>query len=452
MSADQAVARFTSVLNQLRAHDRFEAGRRVLALTALGALAASAGEDEAWRRVRNVSVHGGSGFDQAAALDDVAHRVERAVPELIGVFTQALIPDLLQVRGELPGLTALAVQTLEISDVGLAGEFGRWFDEALDIVSVGRHMGEFTTPRGLAALMARLAAPSAGQRVIDPSCGLGSVLARLGDLAPHLVLSGQDRSALAAAYGRLRLYLLDQHTDIRVEDALKIETFRSEETFDRVVCNPPFGQAGADLEDTLLKQRFPDIPFRYEALFLSYCQQRLAPNGRGVVAVPYPFLSRRGREADYRKWLVSAGHVEGIVALPSGVVSWTDVPMALIVLRERPTVPWVTIVDASFVKATGRRAAERLDDENVEAVARLYFEGGEPDRHARILPEAIFAAGGDLQPSRYLVNSAAEHLDPDALYATAKEAEARADAARQAFDRLLVALSISRDNAAPLVS
>jgi len=441
MSAFQATALLTSILSQIRAYDRFESGRRVLAMIALGALAERFGEEKAWDRFRNVSAHGKALADQATALDAVACRIETAIPDLLGVFTKGLVPDVLQAGGELPGLTAIAAQALELSDLSTS-DLGRWFDESLDQVSVGRHMGEYTTPRGLADLMARLATPEPGQRVLDPSCGLGSVLGRLTELTPLLDVHGQERSNLAGAYARLRLFLLGQRAEVRIENALKVETTGfGMELFDRVVCNPPFGTAGGDLEDELLKQRFPGIPFRYEALFLTYCVEHLAPGGRGVVLVPYPLLHRKGREIEFRKQLIEAGRLEGVIALPSGVVSWTDVPLALVMVRTAPSDRSVVFVDAQFLKAAGRRAADRLDTEQAEGVARLYFEGGKSDHWVRVRPHIILAAEGDLQPARYLTESTLDRRAPRDIYAEALSAEMRAEDARKTFDEVYEALA-----------
>jgi len=107
----------------------------------------------------------------------------------------------------------------------------------------------FPTPPDLAARMVELAGIEPGDRVLEPSVGIGNILRAIVDAelsrkegpAPHVV-AVEINQALADA--------LPKHlaSDVVCEDFLKITSEHpvcpdTEGGFDRVLMNPPFGQA-----------------------------------------------------------------------------------------------------------------------------------------------------------------------------------------------------------------
>ena len=70
-----------------------------------------------------------------------------------------------------------------------------------------------------------------------------------------------------------------------------------------------------------------------EAFFVEHALRSLKAGGRAVVLLPLGFLARRSGEAIYRADLVRRGRIEGVVALPGGVIPWTELPTAILVLR-----------------------------------------------------------------------------------------------------------------------
>jgi phospholipid N-methyltransferase len=108
----------------------------------------------------------------------------------------------------------------------------------------------FPTSPALAARMVEMAGIDPGDRVLEPSAGTGNILRaivdaevsrREGGPAPHVV-AVEINQALADA--------LPKHlaSDVVCEDFLKVTSVHpvcpdSEDGFDRVIMNPPFGQA-----------------------------------------------------------------------------------------------------------------------------------------------------------------------------------------------------------------
>lgn len=434
------------ILPRMRAFGRFDGGRRLLALVALGKLAQ---RDELarkrWQEVRDVSAHYGDARRQREALFETADLIERKFSALAGIFTGALASDILHASGDLPGLVMAAHDLVERVDFVDDSTFGMWFDAAFDELSSGRDRGEVTTPRPLATLLVRLADPGEADTILDPCCGLGSILARAKSHTDNLSLFGQEVNSIAAAMARLRLFFLNAGGEIEVGDALRAPAVWSDgrRLFDRIVCDPPLGQTSSALDEGPLRERFGDLPRRYEVLFLAHCLEQLRPDGRAVILMPFGFLFRQGREAALRRRLVSEGRVEGVIGLPAGTVSWTGIPLAVVILRGAAlATSTVTFLDASFLKNLGKGPNDRLSPDHIEQLARTYFSGLEDDLCVHIDRDVVLEGEVNLQPSRFVKAPVGDRPEPGQLMRVAREAEAQAAEALERFDEILVSLGL----------
>jgi 23S rRNA G2445 N2-methylase RlmL len=140
----------------------------------------------------------------------------------------------------------------------------------------------------IAAAMVRLAEMEAGQVLVDPMCGAGTILAEALSLArPRCPGSFQvwggdrDRAAVRAAASNLRR--LGQ-TSLSSWDATQLPLANA--AVDRIVSNPPFG-----------KQLKPEetIGTLYQRMLMEY-NRILRPEGRAVLLVSdYPHLRQAAR-------------------------------------------------------------------------------------------------------------------------------------------------------------
>jgi len=110
----------------------------------------------------------------------------------------------------------------------------------------GKKAGEFYTPRQVARVLARIAAPQPGDRICDPACGSGSLLIKAAEEvgSRDFALFGQEVNRGTWGLARLNMFLhgID---GARLEwgDALndpKLVDGASLMKFDVVVANPPF--------------------------------------------------------------------------------------------------------------------------------------------------------------------------------------------------------------------
>lgn len=109
--------------------------------------------------------------------------------------------------------------------------------------------GEFYTPRGVADLLVDLADPRPGDRIMDPACGTGSVLAAAARyLAGRGPVGDNSFEAYAADRSNVRPAMLNlalhgvSVPQVELADPATLLRDRSLGRADRVLSNPPFNQ------------------------------------------------------------------------------------------------------------------------------------------------------------------------------------------------------------------
>lgn len=357
-----ATAVFSAMLARLRAVEHFAVGRRVLAVVALGRLSRFPVRQVLFGHA-HAPEQGADGYSQVRTLLlDAAGEVEAADPALQGVFTEVLIPDAFQTRFLDQNALFAAEILSRLPPPALPGEFGRWFSGRLDqIVLAGPAATEVGTPPALAELMVELAQIRAGDRLHDPCCGLGGLLAHAGLRTPDLLISGTELHPVSWALSTLRLRLLG--LDARVERGDALRSLEAEPA-DRVVCDPPLGNYAPLGSDLRLDRGRPAAGHtrRLDSLFLEKAWNALSPEGRAVVLVSQPTLFRRGPEQELRARLIGNRALEAVISLPPGTVAWTNAELALVILNRAKACDRVLFVDGAQLRTSaGPRGAVDLD-------------------------------------------------------------------------------------------
>jgi len=226
--------------------------------------------------------------------------------------------------------------------------------------------GQFFTPSNVVRMCVKILNPSAGERIIDPACGSGSFL--VASLA-HVGTEGAaniygidkeiDMVKISKAYLALmggayqNIYCLDSLAPHSWDS--QIRHVISDESFDIVLTNPPFG-AKIPVKDKNILVRYnlartwkrsgntwiqteivkPQPP---QVLFLERCLQLLRPGGRMAIVLPDGLL---GNSRDRYIWhfVFTQARVTAVISLPPETfLPSTHTKTSVIVLEKVPDRP-----------------------------------------------------------------------------------------------------------------
>ena len=254
----------------------------------------------------------------------------------------------------------------------------------------GKKAGEFYTPAAVSRLLAKLAAPKAGDTICDPACGSGSLLIRAAEEvgSDNFALFGQEVNGATWALARMNMFL---HS----KDAARIEwcdTLNSPALiegdqlmkFDVVVANPPFSldKWGADdAASDQYKRYWRGIPPKSKgdyAFITHMIEIAKRQSGRVAVIVPHGVLFRGGAEGKIRQALIEENLLDAVIGLPANLFTTTGIPVAILVFdRSREeggknqSRKDVMFIDASKGFTVGK-AQNLLEGKHIERISQIY--------------------------------------------------------------------------------
>ena len=285
----------------------------------------------------------------------------------------------------------------------------------------GKKAGEFYTPAAVSTLLAKLAAPEAGNTICDPACGSGSLLIRAAEEVgtDNYALYGQEVNGATWALARMNMFL-------HAKDAARIEwcdTLNSPALvegdqltkFDVVVANPPFSldKWGADNAPTDQYNRFwRGIPPKSKgdyAFITHMIEIAKRQSGRVAVIVPHGVLFRSGAEGRIRRALIEENLLDAVIGLPANLFTTTGIPVAILVFdRSREDGGAnekrkdVLFIDASKAFTPGK-TVNLMDKDHIDEVVRTYRMRQEIDKYSHLAePTEIEDNAYNLNIPRYV--------------------------------------------------
>jgi hypothetical protein len=173
------------------------------------------------------------------------------------------------------------------------------------------------TREDVAALMTRLVVPDGGT-VLDPACGVGTLLLPAG------VPVGQELSETNARLAAIRLLLRGAPARITAGDSLREDRLAGE-LADAVVCDPPFNERAWGYEELTGDPRWEyGLPPRGESelAWVQHCLAHVRPGGLVAILMPAAAAGRRPGKR-IRGNLLRAGALRAVVSLaPGGPDLW----------------------------------------------------------------------------------------------------------------------------------
>ena len=217
--------------------------------------------------------------------------------------------------------------------------------------AIAKTFGQFYTPQTVTASVVKEVDPRVGESVLDPSCGSCSFLAEAANYIAKKegvsmatafeTLYGTEVEFNIYAEGIMNMFinfgiLPDMKNRIREVDAL-LDMAKSEQQFDKIVANPPFGADASTFHEFYFKTTMvpkgkrmvktvgvnPEvvcsIPYpntkESAVLFFQYIIQKLKVGGRAGVVMSSTLLNDGNKEMI--QWFLESCSLEKIVINPA---------------------------------------------------------------------------------------------------------------------------------------
>lgn len=321
----------------------------------------------------------------------------------------------------------------------------------------GKKGGEFYTPGEVAALLAKLLAPTKGSRICDPTCGSGSLLIHVADEVgdKDFSLYGQEMNGSTWALARMNMFLHNKDS-ARIEwgDTLlnpKLIEGDSLMKFDVVVANPPFSldKWGAKEAEADKFNRFHrGIPPKSKGdyAFISHMiETAVEGSGRVGVIAPHGVLFRGGGEGRIRKAVIEENLLDAVIGLPEKLFFGTGIPAVILLFRKGRTTTDVLFIDASREYAEGTNQ-NKLGTEHIKKIVATYQAYATADKYAyRAKREEIAENDYNLNIPRYVDTFEPEKpVDLKAVQAEIDQLEAELVGVRKQMAAYLEELGINK--------
>ena len=294
----------------------------------------------------------------------------------------------------------------------------------------GKSKGQFYTPAEVSRVIAGIlgiggANPTAQTTAYDPTCGSGSLLLKVADVAgTQISLYGQEKDVATQGLARMNMILHGFATaEIAGGNTLVAPIFmdgNALKRFDYVVANPPFSDKewsmGLSPEEDVFMRFSCGIPpaKNGDFAYLLHIIASMKATGKAVCVLPHGALFRGNAEAGLRQWLIRQGYISGIIGLPANLFYGTGIPAALIVLDKENAQArkGIFMIDASqgFAKDGPKN---RLRERDIHKITDVFSSRREIPGYSHTASHAEIEKNGfNLNLPRY-INNAAKEIEQD---------------------------------------
>lgn len=337
----------------------------------------------------------------------------------------------------------------------------------------GKKAGEFYTPQQISNILSAIVTldsqePKAGLRrklgsVFDFACGSGSLLLnvrhRMTEAGGSIGrIYGQESNITTYNLARMNMLLhgvKDTEFEIWHGDTLKNDWDWLRETnpakkpkFDAVVANPPFSYRWEPKDEASQDPRFNNHGVAPKSAadfaFLLHGLHYLKDDGVMAIILPHGVLFRGGKEAEIRTKLLTDGHIDTVIGLPSNLFYSTGIPVCILVLKKCKKPNDVLFINAADHFVKGKRQ-NQLTDEHIQRIVSTYQNRTEQERYSRrVSMERIAKEGYNLNISRYISTAEAEkEIDLQTVHAELAAIELQINEAKARHNTFLVELGLS---------
>ena len=267
--------------------------------------------------------------------------------------------------------------------------------------SAGRVSAECGTPESISKLAIKILNIRENENIADFGSGVGDFITSISENNYKNNVYGIEINTYSCEISKIRAELFAaNNVVVELGDMFAVADDRK---FDKIFSNYPFGMrlinlnASTEYVDSLLK-RMPEIKRATSAdwIFNSLLLDHLEDDGKAV-AIMTNGSTWNSIDQKIREYFVRNGLIEAVIALPSKLFEFTNIPTTMIVFSRNNKS--VRLIDSTAICEQGRRQ-NIITDTNIDQIIRLLNEHGEQAITVdfKTLQQNEFV----LNPSRYL--------------------------------------------------
>lgn len=267
-----------------------------------------------------------------------------------------------------------------------------------------------STPPEINNLLTKLIAVEDGSDVCDPFCGLGTSLIKLyknnDDISMNIF--GQERDEKSYFYCIMNMFIngilnfvikngdtmsnprfITGNNSLRKFDLILSDTLGS---YDNWSDNFPLNERD-EIKDVFDRFIF-GIPSkkRGEFAYLLHILHSLKDNGRAFALVPHGILYRGGVDEKVRRSLVEMNVIDAVIGLPENLLSWTKIPLIILVLNRKKDTDKTLFIDGAFKeKYKQTRTINIFQGEDIEKISDCFIGKAEMPGFSRTVSQKEMA-------------------------------------------------------------
>ena len=275
----------------------------------------------------------------------------------------------------------------------------------------GKKGGEFYTPHSVSQIIAGIVtqgrtAEHGTFRVLDPTCGSGSLLLTVRNALPgatdtsnSVKFYGQELNTTTYNLARMNLMMhgVDfesmriRNADTLSEDwpdGIDNEGYDQPRSVDAVVANPPYSAHWDNSETRLRDKRFMDYgklapKTKADYAFLLHGLYHLDSEGTMAIVMPHGVLFRGAAEAVIRKALLDKNYLDAVIGLPANIFYGTTIPTVILVFKKNRSERSVLFIDASNEFDKGKNQ-NTLNESHIQKILDTYAARENVEKYAHL--------------------------------------------------------------------
>lgn len=239
--------------------------------------------------------------------------------------------------GEAEGVFIRAISKINIKLINQAmqmlcsttypeGEYLDWFDFCIE--QTIKYAEEFYTPRHICALIESLISPKE-KSIFVP---FGGMMEFGTDMENYEHIDAVEINHEIWLLGKIRLGLANKLDS--VEFTNDSNTSWTNKQYDAIVSNPPLAMK-IEMQDEYAAANGNKRELA-ELVAANRFQETTTEDGTGVCFMGPSIQWANGEQKKFRMWAMEKHMIDAVILLPKGILSYTSIPLACVILRKNP--------------------------------------------------------------------------------------------------------------------